>query len=237
MLRVEHGLELREVLGQLRGLRVVAQSVHELLLLDRAAAVLVQELEEPAHGRHLRVILIVAQSAHALELGEANGFRNAQVSVIAPTGTIGLIMDCDTTGIEPDFALVKHKTLAGGGDFRIINRSVPRALDVLGYSDEECDEIVRYATGHGTLVGAPAINHDSLAKIGFSESVLNSLEQVLGTAFELRFAFNKWTLGEEFCRDVLNLTEDQINNPVFDFLPKMGSVSYTHLTLPTILLV
>jgi ribonucleoside-diphosphate reductase alpha chain len=158
----------------------------------------------------------------ALELGEANGFRNAQVSVIAPTGTIGLIMDCDTTGIEPDFALVKHKTLAGGGYFRIINRSVPRALDVLGYSDEECDEIARYATGHGTLVGAPAINHDSLAKIGFTKSVLDNLEQALGTAFELRFAFNKWTLGEEFCLNVLNLTQRQINNPVFDFLPEMG---------------
>ncbi|MDA0230566.1 MAG: vitamin B12-dependent ribonucleotide reductase [Proteobacteria bacterium] len=158
----------------------------------------------------------------AIELGEANGFRNAQVSVIAPTGTIGLIMDCDTTGIEPDFALVKHKTLAGGGYFRIINRSVPRALEVLGYSDEECDEIVRYATGNGTLVGSPAINHDNLAEIGFSKSVLDSLEQALGTAFELRFAFNKWTLGEEFCLKVLNLTEAQINNPIFDFLPAMG---------------
>jgi ribonucleoside-diphosphate reductase alpha chain len=158
----------------------------------------------------------------ALELGEANGFRNAQVSVIAPTGTIGLVMDCDTTGIEPDFALVKHKTLAGGGYFRIINRSVPRALDALGYGDKECDEIVRYATGHGTLIGAPAINHDNLAEIGFSKSVLDSLEQALGTAFELRFAFNKWTLGEEFCLKVLHLTEEQINNPVFDFLPAMG---------------
>lgn len=158
----------------------------------------------------------------ASELGKTHGFRNAQVSVIAPTGTIGLIMDCDTTGIEPDFALVKHKTLAGGGYFRIINRSVPRALNVLGYGEQECDEIVRYATGHGTLVGAPAINHDSLTKLGFSPSALDKLEQALGSAFELRFAFNKWTLGEEFCRNELNLSEDQINHPTFDFLPALG---------------
>jgi ribonucleoside-diphosphate reductase alpha chain len=165
-----------------------------------------------------------AQAAwdRAAELGQAHGFRNAQVSVIAPTGTIGLIMDCDTTGIEPDFALVKHKTLAGGGYFRIINRSVPSALSVLGYGEEEADEIERYATGHGTLVGAPKINHHSLAELGFSKSVLDSLEQALGNAFELRFAFNKWTLGEEFCLNMLNLSAAQINNPTFDFLPAMG---------------
>ena len=158
----------------------------------------------------------------ATALGEKHGFRNAQVSVVAPTGTIGLIMDCDTTGIEPDFALVKHKTLAGGGYFRIINRSVPGALDMLGYGDAESDEIVRYATGHATLVNAPAINHLSLAERGFSKSVLDNVEQALSTAFELRFAFNKWTLGEEFCLTVLKLREDQINDPTFDFLPALG---------------
>jgi len=158
----------------------------------------------------------------ATTLGEKHGFRNAQVSVIAPTGTIGLIMDCDTTGIEPDFALVKHKTLAGGGYFRIINRSVPRALDMLGYGDAESDKIVRYATGHATLVDAPAINHGSLAERGFSKSVLGNVEQALSNAFELRFAFNKWTLGEEFCLNVLKLTEDQINDPTFDYLPALG---------------
>ena len=158
----------------------------------------------------------------AEELGNAHGFRNAQVSVVAPTGTIGLIMDCDTTGIEPDFALVKHKTLAGGGYFRIINRSVPSALKMLGYDEETAEIIENYATGHGTLVGAPGINHDSLGKLGFSKSVLDNLEQALGSAFELRFAFNKWTLGEEFCLNALNLTKEQINDPTFDFLPAMG---------------
>ena len=158
----------------------------------------------------------------AAELGNAHGFRNAQVSVVAPTGTIGLIMDCDTTGIEPDFALVKHKTLAGGGYFRIINRSVPSALAVLGYSEQQSDEIQRYATGHGTLVGAPGINHDSLAELGFCKPVLDSLEQALGSAFELRFAFNKWTLGEEFCLKALNLSQQQIDDPTFDFMPALG---------------
>jgi len=158
----------------------------------------------------------------AEELGNAHGFRNAQVSVVAPTGTIGLIMDCDTTGIEPDFALVKHKTLAGGGYFRIINRSVPSALNVLGYDEDSADQIERYATGHGTLVGAPAINHDSLGELGFSKSVLDNLEQALGSAFELRFAFNKWTLGEEFCLNVLKLSKEQIDNPTFDFLAALG---------------
>jgi len=155
-------------------------------------------------------------------LGNAHGYRNAQVSVVAPTGTIGLIMDCDTTGIEPDFALVKHKTLAGGGYFRIINRSVPSALKVLGYDEDIADQIERYATGHGTLVGAPAINHESLAELGFSQSVFDSLEQALSSAFELRFAFNKWTLGEEFCLNALGLSQQQIDDPTFDFLPAMG---------------
>src|SRR5439155_19634968 len=103
----------------------------------------------------------------ALSLGSEHGYRNAQVSVIAPTGTIALVMDCDTTGIEPDFALVKFKKLAGGGYFKIINRAVPEALRVLGYDDGAIAAIERYALGHGTLEGAPAINHESLAAKGF----------------------------------------------------------------------
>ena len=98
----------------------------------------------------------------ALALGEQHGYRNAQVSVIAPTGTIGLVMDCDTTGIEPDFALVKFKKLAGGGYFKIINRAVPEALRVLGYSPSQIAEIETYAVGHGTLADAPAITHATL---------------------------------------------------------------------------
>src|SRR5690606_14168753 len=135
----------------------------------------------------------------ALALGEAHGYRNAQTTVIAPTGTIGLVMDCDTTGIEPDFAIVKFKKLAGGGYFKIINRMVPRALRTLGYTETQIDEIVRYAVGHGTLENAPGVNHAALRAKGFTQAAIDSLEAALDSAFDIKFAFNKWTLGEDFC--------------------------------------
>jgi len=122
-------------------------------------------------------------------------FRNAQVSVIAPTGTIGLVMDCDTTGIEPDFALVKFKKLAGGGYFKIINQSVPPALKRLGYNQDQSKEIVKYAKGAGTLEGCPYINYESLRAKGFTDELLNRLETILPSVFELSFAFNKFTIG------------------------------------------
>ncbi|MDP2036574.1 MAG: vitamin B12-dependent ribonucleotide reductase, partial [Ignavibacteria bacterium] len=159
---------------------------------------------------------------NALELGEKFGFRNAQVTVIAPTGTIGLVMDCDTTGIEPDFALVKFKKLAGGGYFKIINQSIPPALKKLGYNDDQIKEIVKYAKGAGTLVGCPYINHESLKAKGFSEDVLNKLDQILPSVFELSFAFNKYTLGEKFLRNQLGFTEEQINDFSFDLLTALG---------------
>ena len=120
-------------------------------------------------GRARRRVIAHAKSAwdKALTLGEQHGYRNAQATVIAPTGTIGLVMDCDTTGIEPDFALVKFKKLAGGGYFKIINRAVPEALRVLGYSESEIAEIEAYAVGHGTLGQAPGINHATLKAKGF----------------------------------------------------------------------
>ncbi|SME87754.1 ribonucleoside-diphosphate reductase class II [Tistlia consotensis] len=158
----------------------------------------------------------------ALKLGEENGFRNAQVSVIAPTGTIGLVMDCDTTGIEPDFALVKFKKLAGGGYFKIINRTVPRALATLGYDEAQAEEMVRYAVGHGTLRGAPAINHASLKAKGFTAAALDALENALASAFDIKFAFNKWTLGDDFCRKVLNFEEAELNDLGFDMLSALG---------------
>jgi ribonucleoside-diphosphate reductase alpha chain len=136
---------------------------------------------------------------NALEIGGQHGFRNAQVSVVAPTGTIGLVMDCDTTGIEPDFALVKFKKLAGGGYFKIINRIVPLSLKTLGYSDPEIDVIQGYAVGHGTLDGAPGVNHQTLMDRGFDGDALGALEDALPNAFDIKFAFNKYTLGEEFC--------------------------------------
>src|SRR5262249_48187203 len=108
----------------------------------------------------------------ALSLGEAYGYRQAQATVIAPTGTIGLAMDCDTTGIEPDFALVKFKKLAGGGYFKIINRIVPEALRTLGYDSHAIEHIIRYAVGHGSLKGAPGVNHETLRKKGFDDAAL-----------------------------------------------------------------
>jgi ribonucleoside-diphosphate reductase alpha chain len=158
----------------------------------------------------------------ALELGQANGYRNAQTTVIAPTGTIGLVMDCDTTGIEPDFALVKFKKLAGGGYFKIINRAVPRALRTLGYSEAEIGEIEAYAVGHGSLRQAPAINHTTLKAKGFTDSALDKVEQSLASAFDIKFVFNKWTLGEAFCKEQLGLSEDQLNDPAFDVLSALG---------------
>ena len=158
----------------------------------------------------------------ALALGEKHGYRNAQATVIAPTGTIGLVMDCDTTGIEPDFALVKFKKLAGGGYFKIINRSVPAALEKQGYSSAQIEEIVGYAVGHGTIGNAPAINHTSLAGHGFGPNELRKIDEALESAFDIRFVFNQWTLGEDFCSGVLGIPATKLNDPTFDLLRHLG---------------
>ena len=158
----------------------------------------------------------------ALSLGEQHGYRNAQTTVIAPTGTIGLVMDCDTTGIEPDFALVKFKKLAGGGYFKIINRAVPEALRALGYGESQIAEIEVFAVGHGTMSNAPAVNHSSLRTKGFDDETIAKVEKALPTAFDIKFAFNKWTLGEEFCRDKLNIPAEELSKPTFDLLAHLG---------------
>ncbi|WP_204114179.1 vitamin B12-dependent ribonucleotide reductase [Shimia biformata] len=171
-----------------------------------------------------QTLVKLAQSSwdEALKLGEKHGYRNAQVSVIAPTGTIGLVMDCDTTGIEPDFALVKFKKLAGGGYFKIINRSVPTALENLGYSSSQIEEIVSYAVGHGSIGNAPGINHTSLIGHGFGQNEIDKVEAALGSAFDIRFVFNQWTLGEEFCQNVLGIPAEKLNDPSFDLLRHLG---------------
>ncbi len=158
----------------------------------------------------------------AVALGEKYGYRNAQSTVIAPTGTIGLVMDCDTTGIEPDFALVKFKKLAGGGYFKIINRSVPSALEGLGYSSAQIEEIVSYAVGHGSIGNAPGINHTSLTGHGFGPNELAKIDAALESAFDIRFVFNQWTLGVEFCTGVLGIPADKLNDPTFDLLRHLG---------------
>jgi ribonucleoside-diphosphate reductase alpha chain len=158
----------------------------------------------------------------ALELGEKYGFRNAQTTVIAPTGTIGLVMDCDTTGIEPDFSLVKFKKLAGGGYFKIINQSVPLALKNLGYSEKQVSAIEKYAVGHATLVGAPAIGHEALRAKGFTDEKISIVESSLASAFDISFAFSRYSLGDEFLRTALKLKEEQINDVNLNVLKAIG---------------
>ncbi len=158
----------------------------------------------------------------AVTLGEAHGFRNAQATVIAPTGTIGLVMDCDTTGIEPDFALVKFKKLAGGGYFKIINRCVPEALSNLGYDQATMEKMITYAVGHGTLKGSNAISHGALESKGFGPEQIKAIEDGLAQAFDIKFAFNKHSLGEAFCKETLGFTDEQLNDYSFDMLSALG---------------
>ncbi|MSP43217.1 MAG: vitamin B12-dependent ribonucleotide reductase [Alphaproteobacteria bacterium] len=158
----------------------------------------------------------------AIIMGKAHGFRNAQASVIAPTGTIGLVMDCDTTGIEPDFALVKFKKLAGGGYFKIINQTVPPALSVLGYSAPGIQAIIDYAVGRATLAGAPGVNHESLRAHGFGDAQLEIVEAGLAAAFDIKFVFNKWSLGEDFFTGVLGFSKENIEDVSFNALAEMG---------------
>ncbi len=162
------------------------------------------------------------ESERMLELGEKHGFRNAQVTCIAPTGTIGLVMDCDTTGVEPDFALVKFKKLAGGGYFKIINASVPPALQKLGYTPAQVDDIIRYCRGTGTLKGCPHINFATLKTRGLPDEVIERLEAQMPGVFELPFAFNKWTIGEDVCVGALGLKKEQLDTPGFDLLTALG---------------
>ncbi len=158
----------------------------------------------------------------AVDLGEKHGYRNAQATVVAPTGTIGLVMDCDTTGIEPDFALVKFKKLAGGGYFKIINRAVPEALEKLGYEVKQIKHMITYAVGNGTLKGSNALSHGALEEKGFTKTQIDAVEEGLAQAFDIKFAFNKWSLGEQFCKETLGFTDEQLNDFNFDMLGAMG---------------
>jgi ribonucleoside-diphosphate reductase alpha chain len=157
----------------------------------------------------------------AVQNGEKWGYRNAQATVIAPTGTIGLVMDCDTTGIEPDFALVKFKKLSGGGYFKIVNESIPLALRNLGYNENQIMDIVNYAKGHATLKGCPVINPASLISKGFNETDLSVIEKQLLSAFQLEFVFNRFTLGDATLTR-LGFKPEQFENPDFNLLRELG---------------
>jgi ribonucleoside-diphosphate reductase alpha chain len=157
----------------------------------------------------------------AVQYGEQWGYRNAQATVIAPTGTIGLVMDCDTTGVEPDFALVKFKKLSGGGYMKIVNQSVPAALKKLGYDEKTIDAIVKYAKGHATFAGAPYINHETLSAKGFIAEEIKKLDKSVESAFEIGFVFNHYNLGEE-CLQRLGFQPEQYNDMEFSLLHELG---------------
>jgi ribonucleoside-diphosphate reductase alpha chain len=169
-------------------------------------------------------LLAAARSVwdEALELGEKHGYRNAQVSVVAPTGTIGLVMGCDTTGIEPDFALVKFKKLAGGGYFKIINTSIPPALRRLGYTKRQTEEIIQYCIGHGTLDQEDALSFEALKKKGFTPGALKKVEAELKNTFSLESAFLPAVLGEEFLEKTLKIDRAVFTRPDFRLLPHLG---------------
>ena len=172
-------------------------------------------------------LIVAAKEAwsKALSLGEKNGYRNAQATVIAPTGTIGLVMDCDTTGIEPDFAMVKFKKLAGGGYFKIINRVVPEALAYLGYNADQIDDMQKYAVGTGSLKNCQSISHNALISKGFTEKEINLIEDSLASAFDIKFVFNQFTLGAEFCKEKLGMSSEQMNDFTFNMLEFLGFTS------------
>jgi len=157
----------------------------------------------------------------AVQLGEKYGYRNAQTTVIAPTGTIGLVMDCDTTGVEPDFALVKFKKLSGGGYFKIINQAVPNALKNLGYSESEINAIEKYAVGSASFDGAPFINNKTLAEKGFTPEEIQKLNDAAKAAFEIGFIFNRYSLGDA-CLQRLGFTEAQYSDWSFNMLEALG---------------
>lgn len=157
----------------------------------------------------------------AVEMGEKYGYRNAQTTLLAPTGTIGLLMDCDTTGIEPDFALVKFKKLAGGGYFKIANQSISPALCNLGYSADQIKEILSYVVGTLSFDHAPHINSVVLKEKGLTDSEVERIQEQLPSVFELSFAFNRWVLGEK-CLKRLGFTEQQYSSPEFNLLREFG---------------
>ncbi|GMV17217.1 MAG: vitamin B12-dependent ribonucleotide reductase [Polyangiaceae bacterium] len=157
----------------------------------------------------------------AVSVGEQHGYRNAQSTVLAPTGTIGLLMDCDTTGVEPDFALVKFKKLAGGGYFKIVNQSVPEALRRLGYAEAKIREIVAYVSGTNTLLGAPHVSRASLKQKGLTDEDLAKIEQAIPGVFDLHLAFAPWVLGKE-TYERLGVTAERMSVPGFNLLRHLG---------------
>ncbi len=213
--------EMAEELGSFAGYKKNKDSMLEVLRNHRLA---VQGEETGYQGLTVTPVVldsskvpadlaIAAKKAwdEAIAIGELHGFRNAQVSVVAPTGTIGLLMDCDTTGVEPDFSLVKFKKLAGGGYFKIINQSVPMALKKLKYSESQITKIVNYALGTGSLKNCPYLNHEILLAKKFTPEMISKIEKSLSGAFDLEYPFSRFILGDQFVAEVLKVTEPEAN--------------------------
>ncbi len=203
--------------GPFRGYAANADSMLGVMRLHREAARKI----DPTHApRDMRQAAIECWD-RAVAYGSLHGYRNAQATVLAPTGTIGLLMDCDTTGVEPDFALVKFKKLAGGGYFKIVNQSVPLALERLGYDEKEIDRIVRYAVGSGSLNGAPHINASSLLNKGFRDAQVTEIEAVLPNVLDIRQAFGRGILNDEVLTR-LGVAMAEREKPGFSVLPFLG---------------
>lgn len=223
--------EMAEVLGPFRKYKENKKHMMRVMRNHRAAAYdaadaydAIETKPQGINGKYCPDYLLTAATKawdDAVKLGEQFGYRNAQTTVIAPTGTIGLVMDCDTTGVEPDFALVKFKKLSGGGYFKIINHSVPQALKNLKYTPHQVSDIVNYAKGYATFYGAPHINTASLLAKGFRQEEIDRLEAALGTAFEIGFVFNAFTLGES-CLKRLGFKEEQYRDFEWSLLEALG---------------
>ncbi len=203
--------------GTFRGYPENRDSMLGVMRLHRDAANAIDAGRAP---RELRLAAIESWD-RAVALGERHGYRNAQATVLAPTGTIGLLMDCDTTGVEPDFALVKFKKLAGGGYFKIVNQSVPRALRALGYDDPTIESTVRYAIGSGTLEGAPHVNRRALLDRGLTASEIDRVEQALPGMLDVRFAFGRGIIADETLTR-LGVAMAEMSKPTFSLLPFIG---------------
>ena len=222
--------EMVSFLGPFPGYAQNAEHIKRVMRNHRYAAYNAPEYEELSirplgiDAKHCPDYLLKAACDawdDALRLGEESGYRNAQTTVLAPTGTIGLVMDCDTTGIEPDFALVKFKKLSGGGYFKIINQSIPVSLRNLGYAENEIRDIVDYAKGKATLDGAPFVNPKTLKDKGFTANEIEQVERVLPSAFEIGFVFNVWTFGESVLQR-LGFRPEQYNDQGFNLLRSLG---------------
>jgi len=204
-------------LGTFPGYQSNAQSMLRVIGKHREAAYRLDDTQAPQE---------LVQAARedwdlAFELGKVHGFRNAQVTVLAPTGTIGLLMDCDTTGVEPDFALVKFKKLAGGGYFKIVNQSVPAALKNLGYTQPQIDEVIRYVLGTMNLDGTPILNREFLKSKGLTSAEINKIEKALPGTFEISSAFSRFALGDGTLKRI-GISESEYTQPTFNFLKWAG---------------